>query len=185
MKNKYISDNFTDQKYRWWLDGSNYVFLAILAIVLALQTFIPYFLQRSSDVQQFGYWTCYWFTGIVDLFVLSGWFLLKTLRLKKRSMKIAARIYRDFFCPLVGIGLALIGVAYAMVGFFVVLVHQIMGASFFLAVSIVLIGLTMTLQSMSQETLVRMSLYALIPAIALYGLMSVIESVLDRRKVTR
>lgn len=188
MKNKYISDNLTDQKYRWWLDGSNYAFIAIviviiviLAIILAFQALIPYFLQSLSDSEQFGYWTCYWFTGMIDAIIFSGCLLLhKALRLKGKIMNVAARIYRDFCCPLVGIGLALIGVAYAIVGIFVILVHQILGASFFLVASIVLIGLTMTLHSMGQEKWAIISLYALILAIALYGVTSVIESTMDR-----
>jgi membrane protein implicated in regulation of membrane protease activity len=97
-----------------------------------------------------------------------------------KNKDISYRIYHDFYCPLVGIGLALIGIAYAIAGFFVLLGH-ILGTSFFAVASIVLIGLTMTLQSMGQETWASMSLHASIPVIALYGVTSVIESMMDRR----
>jgi hypothetical protein len=87
MKKKDISDNFANPKCRWWLDGSNYAFVAVvivmfalLAVVLAVQSLIPYFLQSLSDSEQFGYWTCYWFTGAVNMFVLSCWLLLWLLR---------------------------------------------------------------------------------------------------------
>lgn len=80
----------TNQKYKWWLDGSNYAFvgvliamLALLAVGLAIQSLIPYFLQRESDAQQFGYWTCSWFTGAVDLFVLFFWLLLNKIFRRK------------------------------------------------------------------------------------------------------
>jgi hypothetical protein len=194
MKNKDISYNLTDNKYRWWLGGSNYAFPAVVIVAIAALVILPtfqasitYLLNNHSIYTHVGYWTCYWFAGTIDMIVLSGWFLLKALRLKERSMKIAARVYRDFCCPLVGIGLTVIGVAYAIVGIFVILVHQILGASFFLVVSIVLIVLTMTLQSMGQERWAVMSLYALIPAIALYGVTSIIESMLDcnNRKMKR
>jgi len=182
MKTKDISVNLTDQKYRWWLDWSNCVFLAILAIVLAFQSLVTYLLNRYSIYPYVGYWTCYWWIGMIDTIVLSGWFLLEALGQNERSMKIAACIYRDLYCPLVGIGLALIGVAYAIVGFFsFFILLDILGASFFLMASIVLIGLTMTLQSMGQEMWTRMSLYTLILVIALYGVTSVIESMIDHR----
>ena len=78
-----ISDNLTDPKCQWWLNGNDYAFVAVviamfalLAVILAIQSLIPYFLQRLSDTEQFGYWTCFWFTGAVNLFVLFGWFLL-------------------------------------------------------------------------------------------------------------